>query len=114
MNKNQNTHPYTHTHTHTHTRTHKRYSHRDLLLTVPRHRTITNIGLHILHSSFLSTIQIHGGAGVCQDFFLAKAYAGIRTLRIADGPDEVCLSVCSGNMILHGFLGIEGRGMSAV
>jgi acyl-CoA dehydrogenase len=36
-------------------------------------------------------IQIHGGAGVCQDFPLAKAWAGIRTLRLADGPDEVHL-----------------------
>jgi acyl-CoA dehydrogenase len=34
-------------------------------------------------------IQLHGGAGVCQDFFLAQAYAGLRTLRLADGPDEV-------------------------
>ncbi len=34
-------------------------------------------------------IQIHGGAGVCQDFFLARAYAGLRTLRLADGPDQV-------------------------
>lgn len=34
-------------------------------------------------------IQVHGGAGVCQDFFLAHAYAGARSLRIADGPDEV-------------------------
>ncbi len=34
-------------------------------------------------------IQAHGGAGVSQDFSLAKAYAGIRTLRLADGPDEV-------------------------
>jgi acyl-CoA dehydrogenase len=34
-------------------------------------------------------IQAHGGAGVCQDFFLAQAYAGLRTLRLADGPDEV-------------------------
>jgi acyl-CoA dehydrogenase len=34
-------------------------------------------------------IQAHGGAGVCQDFDLAHAYAGIRTLRLADGPDEV-------------------------
>ena len=36
-------------------------------------------------------IQIHGGAGVCQDFQLAKAWAGMRTLRLADGPDEVHL-----------------------
>ncbi len=34
-------------------------------------------------------IQAHGGAGVTTDFGLAKAYAGIRTLRLADGPDEV-------------------------
>ena len=34
-------------------------------------------------------IQAHGGAGVSDDFGLAKSYAGIRTLRLADGPDEV-------------------------
>jgi acyl-CoA dehydrogenase len=34
-------------------------------------------------------IQIHGGGGVSQDFDLARAYAGLRTLRLADGPDEV-------------------------
>jgi len=34
-------------------------------------------------------IQAHGGAGVCEDFFLAGAWAGARTLRLADGPDEV-------------------------
>ena len=34
-------------------------------------------------------IQIHGGMGVCQDTFLAAAYANQRTLRLADGPDEV-------------------------
>jgi acyl-CoA dehydrogenase len=34
-------------------------------------------------------IQIHGGAGVSQDFPLAKLYSFMRTLRIADGPDEV-------------------------
>ena len=34
-------------------------------------------------------IQAHGGAGVTTDFGLAKSYAGIRTLRLADGPDEV-------------------------
>ena len=34
-------------------------------------------------------IQAHGGGGVCQDFGLASAYAGQRTLRLADGPDEV-------------------------
>lgn len=34
-------------------------------------------------------IQAHGGAGVSQDFKLAANWAGIRTLRFADGPDEV-------------------------
>ena len=36
-------------------------------------------------------IQAHGGAGVCDDFGLAKAWAQARTLRIADGPDDVHL-----------------------
>ncbi len=34
-------------------------------------------------------IQAHGGAGVCDDFGLARAYAHARTLRLVDGPDEV-------------------------
>ncbi|MDX1404021.1 MAG: acyl-CoA dehydrogenase [Woeseiaceae bacterium] len=34
-------------------------------------------------------VQVHGGAGVCDDFSLAGAWAGARTLRLADGPDEV-------------------------
>jgi len=34
-------------------------------------------------------IQAHGGAGVSQDTFLAGAWAAVRTLRLADGPDEV-------------------------
>ncbi len=34
-------------------------------------------------------IQAHGGGGVSQDFGLAYAYAGARSLRFADGPDEV-------------------------
>jgi acyl-CoA dehydrogenase len=34
-------------------------------------------------------IQIHGGAGVSQDFFLAHAFAAARTIRLADGPDQV-------------------------
>jgi acyl-CoA dehydrogenase len=36
-----------------------------------------------------NAIQSYGGAGVCQDTPLAAMYAGIRTLRIVDGPDEV-------------------------
>jgi len=34
-------------------------------------------------------IQVHGGGGLCGDFNLAAAYANARTLRFADGPDEV-------------------------
>jgi acyl-CoA dehydrogenase len=34
-------------------------------------------------------IQVHGGGGVSDDFHLASAYAHLRTLRLADGPDEV-------------------------
>ncbi len=34
-------------------------------------------------------MQVHGGGGMCQDFPLAYSYANARTLRFADGPDEV-------------------------
>jgi acyl-CoA dehydrogenase len=44
-----------------------------------------NIALRIIDDA----IQAHGGAGVTSDFGLAKTYAGMRTLRLADGPDEV-------------------------
>jgi len=44
-----------------------------------------NIALRVLDRA----IQAHGGAGVSQDTFLAAAWANVRTLRIADGPDEV-------------------------
>lgn len=38
-----------------------------------------------------AAIQLHGAMGVSQDTHLARMYAGVRTLRIADGPDEVHL-----------------------
>ncbi|HLJ46878.1 MAG TPA: acyl-CoA dehydrogenase family protein [Bryobacteraceae bacterium] len=44
-----------------------------------------NVTLRVLDRA----IQAHGAAGVCQDTFLAAAWANVRTLRIADGPDEV-------------------------
>lgn len=36
-------------------------------------------------------MQVHGGAGISQEFPLAGMWAGLRTLRYADGPDEVHL-----------------------
>jgi alkylation response protein AidB-like acyl-CoA dehydrogenase len=44
-----------------------------------------NVALKVLDRA----IQAHGGAGVSDDTFLAAAWAGVRTLRLADGPDEV-------------------------
>jgi acyl-CoA dehydrogenase len=44
-----------------------------------------NVALRVLDRA----IQAHGGAGVSDDTFLAAAWAGVRTLRLADGPDEV-------------------------
>ncbi|WP_168583529.1 acyl-CoA dehydrogenase family protein [Gephyromycinifex aptenodytis] len=37
-------------------------------------------------------IQVHGAGGLSQDYPLAAAYAGVRSLRLADGPDEVHLT----------------------
>jgi acyl-CoA dehydrogenase len=44
-------------------------------------------------------IQLHGGAGMCEDFPLAMAYAGARALRLADGPDEVHLGVVARQLL---------------
>jgi acyl-CoA dehydrogenase len=44
-----------------------------------------NMALRVLDRA----IQAHGAAGVSDDFFLAAAWANSRTLRLADGPDEV-------------------------
>jgi acyl-CoA dehydrogenase len=46
---------------------------------------VPNVCLRVLDRA----IQAHGGAGVSQDTFLADAWANVRTLRLADGPDEV-------------------------
>jgi acyl-CoA dehydrogenase len=46
---------------------------------------VPNMALRVIDKA----IQIHGGAGVSQDTPLARLYAGMRTLRLADGPDEV-------------------------
>jgi acyl-CoA dehydrogenase len=44
-----------------------------------------NVALKVIDRA----IQVHGGGGVCDDFPLAWMYAHVRTLRLADGPDEV-------------------------
>ncbi len=44
-----------------------------------------NVALRVIDRA----IQAHGAAGVSGDVFLAEAWAGSRTLRLADGPDEV-------------------------
>jgi acyl-CoA dehydrogenase len=47
--------------------------------------SVPNMALKLIDRA----IQVHGAAGVTQFFPLAEMYASIRTLRIADGPDEV-------------------------
>jgi acyl-CoA dehydrogenase len=44
-----------------------------------------NVALKVIDRA----IQVHGGGGVSDDFPLASLYAHMRTLRLADGPDEV-------------------------
>jgi acyl-CoA dehydrogenase len=44
-----------------------------------------NVALKVIDRA----IQVHGGAGISDDFPLAMMYAHLRTLRLADGPDEI-------------------------
>lgn len=44
-------------------------------------------------------MQVHGASGLSQDHFLAQAYAGARSLRLADGPDEVHLAALARSML---------------
>ena len=44
-----------------------------------------NVALRVVDRA----IQAHGGGGVSDDFGLAATWASLRTLRLADGPDEV-------------------------
>ncbi len=46
---------------------------------------VPNIALEVIDDA----IQLHGAAGISQDFPLAAMYTAARTLRLADGPDEV-------------------------
>jgi acyl-CoA dehydrogenase len=52
-----------------------------------------NMALRVLDRA----IQAHGGAGVSEDTFLAAAWAGVRALRLADGPDEVHVEAIAKN-----------------
>jgi acyl-CoA dehydrogenase len=59
---------------------------------------VPNIALKIVDRA----IQVHGGGGVSDDFPLARMWAGLRTLRLADGPDEVHkLSVARRELARH-------------
>ena len=44
-------------------------------------------------------MQIHGAGGLSQDHFLAQAYAGARSLRLADGPDEVHIAALARSLL---------------
>jgi acyl-CoA dehydrogenase len=44
-------------------------------------------------------IQMHGAGGLSQDWFLAQAWAGARSLRLADGPDEVHITALARSML---------------
>lgn len=46
---------------------------------------VPNMALDVIDMA----IQLHGGAGLTDDFPLAQAWVGARSLRLADGPDEV-------------------------
>jgi acyl-CoA dehydrogenase len=50
---------------------------------------VPNMALSVIDMA----IQLHGAAGVTDDFPLAAAYSGARALRLADGPDEVHLNL---------------------
>ena len=63
-----------------------------------------NVTLRVLDRA----IQAHGAKGVSQDTFLARAWANSRTLRLADGPDEVHLeSIAKLELAKAGALAVE-------
>jgi acyl-CoA dehydrogenase len=64
-----------------------------------------NVTLRVLDRA----IQAHGAAGVSQDTFLARAWANSRTLRLADGPDEVHLEAIAKHELRDGG---PGRGIA--
>jgi acyl-CoA dehydrogenase len=62
-----------------------------------------------VHGILDKAIQVHGAGGLSQDFPLASAYAGIRTLRVADGPDEVHKNALARNELRRQAAAREGR-----
>ncbi len=54
-------------------------------------------------------IQVHGGAGVSQDFFLARAYGIARTIRLADGPDQVHMMQLGRNLAAATSMALDGK-----
>jgi acyl-CoA dehydrogenase len=67
-----------------------------------------NVTLRVLDRA----IQAHGGAGVSQDTFLAGAWANVRTLRLADGPDEVHIESVAKQELQKGSLRIVKTGVA--
>jgi acyl-CoA dehydrogenase len=67
-----------------------------------------NVTLRVLDRA----IQAHGGAGVSQDTFLAGAWANVRTLRLADGPDEVHTEAIARQELGKGELRLHKAGMA--
>jgi acyl-CoA dehydrogenase len=65
-----------------------------------------NVALRVIDRA----IQAHGGAGVSQEFELAAMWANARTLRLADGPDEVHVeSVAKLELDKHGTAKLASR-----
>ena len=58
---------------------------------------VANMGCRVVDRA----IQIHGGAGVSSDTPLAHCYAGVRSLRLADGPDIVHLETVAKEELKH-------------
>ena len=54
-------------------------------------------------------IQVHGGAGVSQDYFLARAYTVARAVRLADGPDQVHMMQLGRNLAAATAAELDGR-----
>jgi acyl-CoA dehydrogenase len=69
-----------------------------------------NVALKVIDRA----IQVHGGAGVSGDFPLASMYAHMRTLRLADGPDEVHkMSIARQELRRHRPVGVASEAMTS-